>query len=168
MENKLKIRTKPYGEIEVNERQRITFPEGLIGFEDVHEYFLIDSKEGPFYWLQAGEFPELAFLLVDPRLFMEDYRLEVKEHDVRAIGAEQNEDLLDFAIVTVPEDPQKISANLMGPIIVNRKTRTALQVISEHDGYTVKHYILEELKKRRKLPEETEACSSSRGNSTRV
>jgi len=143
----MKIKTKPYGEIEVSERQRIIFPEGIIGFESIHQYFLIDSREGPFYWLQAEEEPDLAFLLVNPRLFIENYKLMVDEEDIKSIGVENKKEMLDFAIVTVPEDPAKISANLMGPIIINKKTRVGKQVISKNNDYTVKHYILEEMKK---------------------
>jgi len=143
----MKIRTKPYGEIEVSEKQKLFFPEGVIGFEGIHDYYLIDSKEGPFYWLQSAEYPELAFLLVNPRLFMDNYKLEVRRADLEPLGTEIEDELLDFTIVTVPEDPEKISANLMGPVIVNRKTCVAMQVISENDEYGVKHYILEEMKK---------------------
>jgi len=143
-----KIKTKPYGEIEVSERQRIYFPEGIIGFEDVKYYYLLDSREGPFYWLQAENIPELAFLLVNPRLFMEDYELMVREEDIKSLNPESKDDIIDFAIVTVPEDPSRISANLMGPIIINRKTKVAKQVISLNEKYTVKHYILDEMKKR--------------------
>lgn len=143
----MRIRTKPYGEIEVKEKQRVHFPEGIIGFKDVHDYFLLDSREGPFYWLQAEKDPDLAFLLIDPRLFKPGYHLEVSENDLKSIGIESKEDIIDFAIVTVPEDHAKISANLMGPIVINRRTHTAKQAISTNDEYTVKHYILEEMKK---------------------
>ena len=81
----MKIKTKPYGEIEVSERQRIIFPEGIIGFENIHQYFLIDSREGPFYWLQAEEEPDLAFLLVNPRIFIENYKLMVDKEDLSLI-----------------------------------------------------------------------------------
>jgi len=144
----MKIRTKPYGEIEVSEKQRVHFPEGIIGFKNIHDYFILDSREGPFYWLQAKKDPDLAFLLIDPRIFIPDYRLEVQESDLKSIGIEAEDDILDFAIVTVPEDHAKISANLMGPIIINRKTHKAKQVISTNDNYTVKHYILEEIRKK--------------------
>ena len=66
----MKIKTKPYGEVEVDEKQKLYFPEGIIGFEDVNYYYLLDSKEGPFYWLQAEGNAVLAFLIVDPRIFM--------------------------------------------------------------------------------------------------
>jgi len=144
----MKIRTKPYGEIEVNEKQRVHFSEGIIGFKDIHDYFLLDSREGPFYWLQAQKDPDLAFLLINPRLFMPDYRLGVPENDLKSLGIETEDDILDFTIVTVPEDHDKISANLMGPIVINRKTHAAKQVISTNDDYTVKHYILEEMGKK--------------------
>ena len=144
----MKIKTKPYGEIEVNEKQKIHFPDGLFGFEEVKQYFLLDSKEGPFYWLQSAEHPELAFVLIDPRVFKNNYTLSVGDDDYRAIDARKGE-AIDFAIVTVPEDPEKISANLMGPIIINRKSRKARQAISENDEYTVKHYIMEEMKGRK-------------------
>lgn len=144
----MKITTKPYGEIEVNEKQKIFFPDGLFGFEEVKNYFLLDSKEGPFYWLQSAEHPDLAFVLIDPRVFKENYTLNLQDEDYKAIEAGEG-DVLDFTIVTVPEDPKKISANLMGPIIINRKSRKARQAISENDEYTVKHYIMEEMKGRK-------------------
>ena len=143
----MKITTRMYGEVEVGEKQKISFPEGLIGFEDMHDYYLLDSKEGPFYWLQSADHPELAFLLVDPRIFMDSYVLSVKESELSALNLESRDDLLDFAIVTVPEDPSKISANLMGPVVMNRKKRIAKQVISDKDEYEVKHYILKEMRK---------------------
>jgi len=151
----MKIKTKPYGEIEVSENQKILFSDGIIGFEGITSYFLIDSKEGPYYWLQSEEHPELAFILINPRIFMTGYKLMVQSEDLEAIGVEEQSDLLDFAIVTVPEDHKKISANLMGPIIINKKTRVARQVISENDEYGVKHYIMEEAEKQAQLVEST-------------
>lgn len=146
----MKIQTKPYGEIEVSEKQRLFFPEGIIGFEDIKYYFMLDSREGPYYWLQAEGYPELAFIIMNPRLFKDDYRLMVREEDLKSIDINSRDEMLDFVILTVPEDLTKISANLMGPIIINRKTRKAKQVISENDEYTVKHYILDEIKSRKK------------------
>ena len=166
----MKINTKPYGEVEVSEKQKLHFPEGIIGFEDVKYYYLLDSKEGPFYWLQAEENAGLAFLVVDPRIFKSDYKLTVRMEDLKAIGLESNSsgsadaktdvNLLDFAIVTVPEDHSKISVNLMGPVVINRKTRTAKQMISENDQYDVKHYILEEFGKKKEKPGETKDARS--------
>lgn len=145
----MKLVTKPYGEVEVQEKQRIHFENGIIGFEEVKHYFLLDSREGgPFYWLQAAGDPELAFILMNPRVFRPDYSLDVQESDLRAVGIQTMEECLDFVILTVPEDASKISANLMGPVIINRRTREARQVISLNEEHTTRHYILEEIKDR--------------------
>jgi flagellar assembly factor FliW len=142
----MKIKTKPYGEIEVSEKQKIHFPDGLFGFEQIKDYFLLDSREGPFYWLQAAEHPELAFVLIDPRIFKGDYRLNLDDEEYRSIGAQDRGEIIDFVIVTVPDNPERISANLMGPVLINRKNRKARQAISLNDEYSVKHYIMEEMK----------------------
>jgi len=145
----MKLVTKPYGEIEVQEKQRLHFEKGLIGFEEVKRYFLLDSREGgPFYWLQAEGDSELAFVLMDPRVFRPDYRLDIMESELRAVGVEDPDDCLDFVILTVPEDPSRISANLMGPVIVNRRTREARQAISLNEEHTTRHYIMDEIKDR--------------------
>jgi flagellar assembly factor FliW len=91
---------------------------------------------------------------------MNNYKLEVKKSDLASLNLDSNDDLLDFTIITVPEDHLKISVNLMGPVVINRKTREAKQVISENDEYTVKHYIIEEIKKQKeKLVEKEDARS---------
>ena len=108
---------------------------------------LLEKKKTREAVIPTSSMADIAFLLVDPRLFMEGYELSVAESELETLEIKNGEDILDFAIVTVPEDPAKISANLMGPIVINRKTRVAKQVISDKDEYSVKHYILEEMRK---------------------
>lgn len=52
-----------------------------------------------------------------------------------------------FAIVTIPTNPSDMTANLQGPIIVNPDKRLGRQAISLSDRYSVRHKILEEMKK---------------------
>ena len=61
----MKILTRIFGEIEISENQKIFIEEGLFGLEDVQEYVLLNSSEdSPFYWLQALDIPDIAFLVV--------------------------------------------------------------------------------------------------------
>lgn len=142
------IVTKPFGQIEVDERQIIDFPEGIYGFEDIKKFVILDAKEkSPFKWLQAYDEPDLAFVIIRPVDFMMQYELDVMPEDLEDIGAKSPEDVLVFAIVTIPEDPSKMTANLQGPVLINPKARKGKQAISLCDKYTVRHYILEEIKK---------------------
>lgn len=138
----MRVKTKPFGEIEVDERQRLEFPRGIFGFEGLRSYLLLDSSQPPFYWLQSLERPGVAFVLVDPRAFVPDYQLDVAEEDLAEIGVESPDELLDFVIVTIPPDPREMTANLQGPIVVNRRTRAARQCISRNLDYGVRHRVL--------------------------
>jgi flagellar assembly factor FliW len=142
------IQSKPYGQIEVEDRQIIHFPDGILGFEYLRDYALLDASQKPFYWLQALEEPAIAFVLIDPALFMPDYTPDVSDSDLDAVGLVPSGDeaLIVFSIVTIPEQQDRMSANLQGPIIINRRNHQARQCISNNPRYKTRHYILDEIK----------------------
>lgn len=138
----MKILTKAFGEVEVNEKQRIYFTNGLFGFEDIHEFVLLDTEKGsPFFWLQAENIPEIAFVFIDPLIVKNDYILDIDPKDVEELGITDDKDTLVFSIVTISEIPDEISVNLLGPILINKNTHHAKQVINQID-YSVKHPLL--------------------------
>lgn len=141
----MRVVTKPYGVIEVDERQKIFFPNGLFGFENFKNYVLLDAKQQPFYWLQSQDVAEIAFVLINPQIFRSDYELDVDEEELLEINIKSPDDILCFAIVTIPENPAKMTANLQGPIIINKRTREARQSISRNTKWKIRHPILEEL-----------------------
>jgi len=141
----MRVNTKAYGPLDLDERQRIHFPAGILGFETLKDYVLFDAAQAPFYWLQSMEVVEIAFVLINPRVFRPDYTLEVDPSELEEIGITSQEEVLDFAVVTVPEDPTEMTANLQGPIIINRATRLGRQGISTNPGRQLRHPILEEL-----------------------
>lgn len=145
----IRIKTKPYGECEIDERQIIEFQDGIFGFDFVKRFVLLDAKDtgSPFKWLQAYEESELAFVIIDPLVFMDRYLLMVSGSDLEAVGASKPEDVLVFAIVTIPVNASDMTANLQGPIIINPRTLKGRQAISLSDRYSVRHKILSEMKK---------------------
>ena len=145
----MKIATRPYGEIEIEDRQRITFPRGLFGFEELREFALLDSTQQPFYWLQSLERVEVAFVLIDPLFFRPDYTPDVDPAEVEEVAAGDREDLLVFAIVTVPTTAAQMTANLQGPLLLNRRTRTGRQSISANPRWGVRHVVMDELARAR-------------------
>ncbi|HSV97724.1 MAG TPA: flagellar assembly protein FliW [Spirochaetota bacterium] len=144
----VKITTKPFGETEVDEKQIIDFDDGVLGFDYIKKFAILDSKDNsPFKWMQAMGNPELAFIIIRPGDFMSDYRLVVSQSDLEGVGAESLDGVLVFAIVTIPADPAAMTANLQGPIIINPKNRKGRQAISLSEGHSVRHGILDEMKK---------------------
>ena len=141
----MRVNTRPFGSVDVDERQAIFFPYGVLGFEPLKNYVLLDAAQPPFYWLQSVERPEVAFPLIDPRVFRPDYALAVDPGELAEIGIQSAADALDFAIVTIPADPNEMTANLQGPIVINRVSRIGRQSISLDPRWKVRHPIIKEL-----------------------
>jgi flagellar assembly factor FliW len=141
----MKVLSKPYGEIEVDERQKVRFPSGLFGFEALREFVLLDATQQPFYWLQSLEEPSVAFVLIDPLMFRPDYSPDAEPEEIAEIGVASPDDLLVLAIVTIPESQKGMTANLQGPLLINRRARLGRQSISTNPRWGTRHAILEEL-----------------------
>jgi flagellar assembly factor FliW len=107
----------------------IRFRTGLLGFEQVKNYLLLaDPQEAPFAWLQMTDEPRLSFLVVPPTLVLDNYHPDVSEEDVSALGLQSPEDALVLNIVTLHADGHA-TVNLKGPVIINRHTLAAKQVV---------------------------------------
>jgi flagellar assembly factor FliW len=148
----VKVATKAYGIIDADERQRITFPQGLFGFESLKEYMLLDADRQPFYWLQSVDSAGIAFIIINPFLFRPDYELDVDNEELKDIGITSPEKALIFSIVTVPANGGPMTANLQGPLIINRDERRGKQAILADSRWKTKHDILAELAAVRKDP----------------
>ena len=144
----IQIETKAYGSLEVDERQRIRLQRGLFGFDEYLEFVLLDAGQQPFYWLQSVDERDVAFVLITPALFRPDYTPGAPSGDLEALGVgdETDENLLVFAIVTIPEDQTRMTANLQGPVLINRASRQGRQIISNDERWSVRHLIMDEMK----------------------
>jgi len=141
----VKVATKAYGLIDVDERQKIIFPQGLFGFENLKNYLLLDAERQPFYWLQSIEMEQVAFVLLSPFLFRPDYELNISNEELAEIGIHSPEKALVFSIITIPPDGSPMTANLQGPLVINRDTRTGKQAVLSDTRWKTKHDIMAEL-----------------------
>jgi flagellar assembly factor FliW len=141
----VKVKTKAYGLVDVDERQKISFPQGLLGFEGLKDYVLLDAERQPFYWLQSLDVEQAAFILVNPFIFRPDYEANIDDAELREIGISDQRKALIFAIVTIPPDGSPMTANLQGPLVINRDTRRGLQAVLTDPRWKTKHDILAEL-----------------------
>jgi flagellar assembly factor FliW len=139
------IESRPFGKIEISEKQVITFPEGLLGFEDYTSFALIEENdETPFKWLQSLQEPDLAFVVIQPDLFLEEYKPMLTKEDLLEIDITDATDSLTFLIVTIPpKHPEEMTANLQGPVIINAKKKKAKQYISRNDSHVIRKRIID-------------------------
>lgn len=127
----MNITTSRFGTIEFPEETVIKFPSGIIGFPHSHRYVILDhDREAPFKWLQSVDEPELAFVIMDPTLFKADYHPHLDSADLTELDHPAEADRILFVFMTVPAgDPDRITANLRAPVVVNEPTRVARQVV---------------------------------------
>lgn len=144
----MQLHTSRFGNLEVDESDLIDFPEGILGFSKIRQYFLVErSDDSLFLWLQAVKKPTIAFPLLNPFLIEPNFQIELDENDVDTLSAESVEDLKLYSIVTIPSDPTKMTANLKAPLILNPAKRKAKQVILHSFDYPIRQSIFEVMEK---------------------
>lgn len=131
--------------------QKITIPAGLFGFEDRKHYTLSESEYDPFMWLQSDEEKSLSFLVVDPFVFRPDYEIDVDDSSLADIGITDPSDVIVMVIVTIPGNGDPITANLQGPVVINKRNGNAKQIVLSDQKWCTKHDILAESKKMEKV-----------------
>lgn len=135
------IETSRFGPLEVDESRLIRFPKGVLGFPDQHAYALIQTAEDSvFYWLQAVDRPNLAFVVCDPRLFVPDYVVPAKMDDLSQIGLDDPSAAQVFIIANKVDN--MLTGNLQGPLVVNVETREAKQLVLSDRRYSTRHPLM--------------------------
>jgi flagellar assembly factor FliW len=160
----MNLSTSRFGKISIAESEIITFEEGLLGFEDYHRYIVLNTDDGsPFRWLQCIDDGNLAFVIIEPLSFMFEYDLEISDSDAEFIGLTRAEDAVLYVIVSIPQNPKDMTANLQGPLVINVANRNGRQIISNNSRHSVKARILDEMEKRAaKLKEVQESLDSDK------
>ena len=117
-----------FGDVDYDESSTLTFPHGLLGFEDETAFVVVPvDDDGIYSWLQSVSDPSLAFLATSPHYFFDDYSPEVNDGDIAELELLDESETLLLCLVTISDD--HITANLLGPIVVNTRTRRARQVV---------------------------------------
>jgi flagellar assembly factor FliW len=122
----------------------LNIPLGLLGFEGIKQFTLISNPgEEPFLWLQALGDSSLAFLIVPTLDVVKDYHPDLGDDDAKFLELDSEEDALVYGIVTLHRN-RPATVNLKGPIIVNRHTLKAKQVVLNNAArYAVQHPIVD-------------------------
>ena len=130
------IQSDRLGPIECNESMLLHFADGLLGFEHLSDFAVVAADDdGVYFWLQSADDSSVAFLTVVPGLFFPDYEPDVPDLDVEALDLSKPSDAHVLCIITIGEDA--ITANLLGPVIVNVSTRAARQVVLGEQRWSV-------------------------------
>ena len=138
----MQVRSLNFGDLTYVPADVIRFAEGLPGFPTLKEFILLASEEfHPLQYLQAVNDPPIAFPIIDPRAVKKDYHVALAPEDARQIGATGPEELLVYAIVTIPKEVERTTVNLLAPIILNSRTMSGKQIVLHGSDYPVQYPI---------------------------
>ena len=140
------VNSMRFGQLEVPENKIISMVKPVLGFENLKKYFLLEVDEiRPFLWLQSVEEPAVAFLVVNPLYIMKDYKIEINSMEIADLEIKKVTAVETYVIVTLPDNPQELSANMQGPILINTENNLAKQLVLVNSDYRIKHMIFESL-----------------------
>lgn len=143
------VNTTRFGSIEVSQEDILTFAEGLLGFNDLERFVLLDDpKDEIFAWLQSCDESSIAFPVLEPELFEDQFQLKLTRSDLQSLQATEESGLRAFCIITIPEDPSRMTANLKAPVVVNIEKRIARQCVLQDNKLEIREPIFAKLQKR--------------------
>jgi flagellar assembly factor FliW len=121
----------------------VHFPAGLIGLPELKRFRLFEpSGAYPFKFLQAIQNEEYSFVCIDIGAIQPDCTVPLSEDDAEFLAAEKPDDVLILALVVIPEDLRQMTANLAGPLVINKHTFKGRQLALDGDQYPLKYRIL--------------------------
>jgi flagellar assembly factor FliW len=145
------IDTRRFGPLEYDESWVVSFPSGLPGFEHETRFVLLERIEwAPIVFLQSLADAELCFLAAPVGTLDPGYSLSVTGEDLEELNEDlnlvetrqpiPNEQVLCLALLCAPENGP-LTANLLAPVVVNLRTRIAVQAVRADARYSHQHTI---------------------------
>lgn len=128
----MKLKTRDFGEIEIDEKDIVKFVQPIFGFEGYKNFVFLYQEDisKHFIWLQSTEDQDLCFILVDPGLITEQYQPQITPDIVKALG---DDSYMCWLMTSIREPFEESTVNLRSPIIINPNQHTAIQIILDQD-----------------------------------
>jgi flagellar assembly factor FliW len=143
----VKVNTTRFGELQVNKEDVISLPEGLLGFENLKKFFVVDPGDSTLIlWLQSIEDEKIAFPIIEPKIFKPDYVAKLLPADMNSVELESLAQAKIYSILTIPADITQMSANLKAPIVINNEKKVAKQIVLQDSKLSVRYEMYKDLK----------------------
>jgi flagellar assembly factor FliW len=128
------------GEVEAREESVRYFADGLMGYESLKRYALVELPEyQPFLWMVSVDDPRVVFALASPQLFYPGrYEVPLGDADRDVLDLQSSDVVSVFVVVSCQDGGRKLTANLKGPVAVNERNRLGKQVVIYNPAYSVR------------------------------
>jgi flagellar assembly factor FliW len=145
----MEIVTHRYGraeQVEIDDASVFEFRPGLLGFEKLIRYAVVPEDDSPVEWLQSLDDPGLAFAMIEPFLFYPEFGFEITDGDGEALGLREPGDAVVRCLLTLNGSVEDITANLLAPIVMNRATGIARQIVLQDGNLSTRFPLFQTLR----------------------
>ena len=134
----MKIETKKFGTLDVDNNSVIEFPSGLVGFENCHRFALIKNEEfDPFCWLVSLEGEEITFPILSPQLVYPEFSTALTTYPVADDQFLENTSGDVFCVVNINGNKGRFTINLKSPILINFEQKTGRQLVLDSEELVI-------------------------------
>lgn len=142
------IDTDRFGTFDTKDSKLIEFPQGLPGFEDLHNFIILEvGQTKPIYWLQSTENKYTALPVILTFEIIDDYYIDIRDNELEELFVESQNDLLIMNVVVIPEPIEKMTVNLAAPIVINAVRGIGKQIIVDAKTMPIRLPIYEAIMK---------------------
>lgn len=141
----MKLQTRYFGEVDYEESEVITFPDGMPGFPEEQRYLLLPfaGGENKMLCLQSLTTLDLAFVLLDPFTFCPEYHPTLEAAELQQMGVSDAEELFFYVLCVLRNPIGESTVNLRCPVVINPHTLMARQIIMGTETYGMRHPLSE-------------------------
>ncbi len=122
----------------ISAEQPVRFVTGMPGLEQYTGFTLVPIDDSPVYWLRCNDEPAIMLPVAEAFAVSQHYTVDLADPDRHDLNLTSPEDALVLAVLTLAGDCDQITANLVAPVIVNRQTWAAKQVILDTSDYSIR------------------------------
>lgn len=134
-------------DIDTPPANEMLLPQGIVGFSAYKRAELLYLPDHlPFLWMRLhSPTDHLHFIVIEPGGIVPGYEPEIFDGDAEQLGIIDPSQAMILNIVTLRrQQPVEATVNLVGPLVVNRRTRVARQlVIANYSKYSAHHALVE-------------------------
>jgi flagellar assembly factor FliW len=133
-------------DLDVSPANEFQLPQGLIGLSEYRRAELLYMPDHlPFLWMRLHGPDTIHFVVLEPGGIVTGYEPEIFDTDAEQLGINDPSEAMIINIVTLrQQQPVEATVNLIGPLVINRRTRIGRQlVISNYSRYSAHHLLVE-------------------------
>jgi flagellar assembly factor FliW len=136
------FKTVRFGDLDYRDGDVITLPEGLLGMPTLQRWLMLEMGENvPMQWFQSLDRADFGFPVCPPHFFRDDYAVDVPASLAEHLGGGSAEDLVTLIITTVHPGGERVTGNLLAPMVIDSVSRHGAQVVQESDEYGIRQEI---------------------------